>query len=159
MKRLHTYILALSALLVILTACDNRAEQEASLNEELEALQAQVSSFESQVEAQTSELETARQRVSELEAQLAEQEPQIARVEQLRQQLAARTSQLQQAQTRIRNLEQRRELTLESQLEEIDRLMERLRTQRSELVQRLEAVGVTPAESNAASEEEPASEQ
>lgn len=159
MKRLRAHVLALSTLLLTLTACDNRAEQEASLNEELEALQAQVSSFESQVEEQTSELETAQQRVSELEAQLAEQEPQIAQVEQIQQQLATRTSQLQQAQARIRNLQQRRELTLESQLEEIDRLMERLRTQRRELTQRLEAVSVNPAEGDAAAEQEPSTEQ
>ena len=157
MQRLRTLIVATLALLLTLTACDNRAGQEASLNEELEALQAQVSSFESQVEEQTSELATARQRVRELEAQLSEQEPQIAQVEQIQRQLATRTTQLQQAQERIRDLQQRRELTLESQLEEIDRLMERLRAQRRELTQRLEAVGANPAEGDA--EQEPSTEQ
>ena len=69
---------------LVLSACDNPADQEnASLNEELTALQTQVDEFDAQVTSQTEELETAQQRVSELEAQLAEQEQQVGQADAL----------------------------------------------------------------------------
>ena len=157
-----TRFLVLVGTLLLLSACDNPADQEnASLNEELTALQTQVDEFDAQVTSQTEELETARQRVSELEAQLAEQEQQVGQAEaieeernNLRQQLLERQTALEDAQARIQNLEQRRELTLEERLETIDQQLERLRQERSALNQQLETAG-DPAGGAAQEPQEP----
>ncbi len=140
-RALRSYLLAFGALLLLTTACNNPAQtQDPTLNEELTALQAQVGDFESQVTEQTQALQDARARVNELEARLAEQQQQVAEAEtvvqerdQFRQQLAARQTALQRAQARIRNLEQRRELTLEERLASINQRIDILQQERAQL--------------------------
>ena len=122
MKQPYTYSLPLLTML-LLAACGSDAGGDASLSEEVTALEAQVGAL--------GEERNALQ----------------GRVEQLQAQLSSRTTTLQEAQARVQTLTQQQGNILESEISDINTRIEALQQERSQLNARLSGEGAAqPAE-------------
>ena len=124
MKQPYTYSLPLLTML-LLAACGSDAGGDASLSEEVTALEAQVGAL--------GEERNALQ----------------GRVEQLQAQLSSRTTALQEAQARVQTLTQQQGNILESEISDINTRIEALQQERSQLNARLSGEGAAQPAENA----------
>ena len=124
MKQPYTYLLPLLTVL-LLAACGSDVEGDASLSEEVTALEAQVGAL--------------REERNGLQG----------RVEQLQTQLSSRTTALQEAQARVQTLTQQQGTMLESEISDIDTRIEALQQERGQLNARLSGEGTAQPAGNA----------